>query len=129
MLSDSCCGRTHRTALPVLLSFASHITPFFGELDGPIPAPGHASRTPDRCNVSGPLADMARQPGAALSSGAADSRYSAAWARKSSRLTNSSAARCVDFRITGGATPAAKASAHRLIHRHQRSPGFSPGKR
>src|SRR5690606_10263877 len=41
---------------------------------------------------------------------------------------NSSTATCVAARYTGGATPASQASFQRDAHKHQRSPGFRPGK-
>ena len=44
-------------------------------------------------------------------------------------VTNLRALAWVLSSITGGATPAASASAQRLAHRHQRSPGVKPLKR
>ena len=44
-------------------------------------------------------------------------------------VTNLSALAWVDSSTTGGATPAANASAHRVAHRHQRSPALKPLKR
>ena len=42
--------------------------------------------------------------------------------------TISSVASCVAARMTRGACPASNASRQRAAHRHQRSPGLSPGK-
>ena len=53
---------------------------------------------------------------------------STAWRLRSSILQTSSAARFVDCRATRGAHPASSASCQRAAQRHQRSPGFNPGK-
>src|SRR5262249_4880157 len=53
---------------------------------------------------------------------------SAALARRSRSDTTSSARSCVAARTTGGATPASSASCQRSAHKHQHSPGLSPGK-
>ena len=53
---------------------------------------------------------------------------STACAFKSSRSANSSVEMCVASRITGGAKPASSACVQRWAQRHQRSPGFTPGK-
>jgi len=51
-------------------------------------------------------------------------RCASSWARS----THSRVRAWVASRTTGGATPPSSASCQRLAHRHQRSPGFSPGK-
>ena len=53
---------------------------------------------------------------------------SRAFCFSSSNETYSIADAWVADKITGGATPASSASFHRLAHKHQRSPGFRPGK-
>jgi hypothetical protein len=52
---------------------------------------------------------------------------STACAFRSSKSQNARHASCVAARITLGAYPASSASCHRGAHRHQRSPGCSPG--
>jgi len=60
--------------------------------------------------------------------GAASQSRSTAKRLRSAREQKLKAPSCVARNTTCGARPACSASCHRGAHRHQRSPGFSPGK-